>query len=111
MGDQRLVEEFDEAMYEVYRLALSEANYKASRFLEMLYAHRGLETARILLHAPNVSDGYTALWERGRLDLTVEAVIHDNAKWHPLFTNEDLTICRNRLRDYGYFKEGKASEG
>ena len=111
MAGQKLVEEFDEAMYELYRRALSEANYQAARFLEMLYAHRGLETARILLHAPNVSDGYTALWERGRLDLTVEAVIHDNAKWHPLFTNEELAICQGRLRDYGYFKKGHASEG
>ena len=77
----------------------------------MLYTHGGLKTARILLHAPNVSEGYKALWERGRLDLTVEAVIHDNAKWHPLFTNEDLTICRNRLREYGYFKKEKPNEG
>jgi hypothetical protein len=106
MADQNLVEEFDEAMYGIYQRALSEANYRATRFLEMLYAHRGVETARILLHAPNVSGGYTALWERGRLDLTVEAVIHDNAKWHSLFTDEDLSICRNRLQEYGYFKKG-----
>jgi hypothetical protein len=49
-----------------------------------------------------VSEGYTALWERGRLDLTVEAVIHDNPKWHTLFTQEDLEICTRRLRDYRY---------
>jgi len=38
--------------------------------------------------------------ERGRLDLTVEAVIHDNQKWHRLFTQEDLAICARRLREY-----------
>ena len=38
----------------------------------MLHEHRGLETARILLHASSVSEGYVALWERKRLDLTVE---------------------------------------
>ena len=92
MGDEKLLHGFDEAIHDIYRRALSEANYHASRFLEMLYAHRGLETARILLHAPKVSDGYTALWERGRLDLTVEAVINDNPKWHPLFTDEELVI-------------------
>jgi hypothetical protein len=31
------------------------------RFLHMLYEHRGLEAARILLHPTNVSEGYTAL--------------------------------------------------
>jgi hypothetical protein len=67
----------------------------------MLYEHRGLETARILLHSPNVSEGYT-LYLRGRLDLTVEAVIHDNPKWHPLFTQDELAICTKRLEDYRY---------
>ncbi len=76
----------------------------ATRFLHMLYEHRGLETARILLHSTNVSEGYTALWERGRLDLTVEAVIHDNSKWHPLFTQEDLAICTKRLKEYRYLE-------
>ena len=47
---------------------------------------------------------YTALWERGRLDVTVEAVIHDNPKWHPLFTQEDLAICAKRLREYRYLE-------
>jgi hypothetical protein len=70
----------------------------------MLYAHRGLETAVILLPSPTVSEGYTALWERGRLDLKVEAVIHDHAKWYPLFSADDLAICAKRLQEYQYLK-------
>jgi hypothetical protein len=50
-----------------------------------------------------VSEGYAALWERNRLDLTVEAVIYDNPKWHRLFTEEELTTCKRRLADYRYF--------
>jgi len=73
---EHLVAEFDQEMFRIYERARSEANYNATRFLHMLYEHRGLEIARILLHSTNVSEGYTALWERGRLDLTVEAVIH-----------------------------------
>jgi hypothetical protein len=68
----------------------------------MLHDHRGLETARILLHKQKPSDGYTALYLRGRLDLTVEAVINDNPKWHSLFTQEELAICAKRLEDYEY---------
>jgi hypothetical protein len=45
------------------------------------------------------------LWERDRLDLTVEAVILEEAKWHPLFTPEEIEICRKRLKDYGYSAE------
>ena len=104
MADGPLVAEFDQEMFRIYERARSEANYNATRFLHMLYEHRGLEIARILLHSTNVSEGYTALWERGRLDLTVEAVIHDNQKWHRLSTQEDLAICARRLREYRYLE-------
>jgi hypothetical protein len=56
------------------------------------------------LHSTTVSEGYMALWERGRLDLTVEAVIHDNPKWRPLFTVEELGICTKCLEQYEYFQ-------
>ena len=98
-----LVNEFDQAMLSIYQRALSEAQYRATRFLKMLHEHRGLQTAQLLIHSSTVSEGYTALWERQRLDLTVEAVIHDNPKWHSLFTEEELAICKKRLTDYEYF--------
>jgi hypothetical protein len=103
MGDEALAQAFEAAMYEVYRRAKSEARYTPSVFFGMLTEQGGLSTARTLIHRPAVSDGYTALWERGRLDLTVEAVVIDNPRWHPLFTPEELAICRRRLEKYRYF--------
>ena len=100
--DTKILAAFDEAMLNIYERALTEAGYRASRFLEMLHVHRGLETARILIHSSTVSEGYTALWHRKRLDLTVEAVILGNPAWHSLFTPDELDICRRRLTDYGY---------
>jgi hypothetical protein len=73
--------------------------------LQLLHEHRGIETAQILLHASKVSDGYVALWERQRLDLTVEAVILAE-KWHPLFSEQEREIARNRLAEYGYTPKG-----
>jgi hypothetical protein len=73
-----LEQRFDAAMLHIYRRAKSEAKYNATRYFQMLTDHGGLETARILLHANAVSDAYTALWERSRLDLIVEALIHDH---------------------------------
>jgi len=93
---------FDIKMWNIYRRAYHEANYNATRFLQMLEQHGGFETARLLIHSTTVSDGYTALWERGRLDLTVEALIHDNPDYHPLFTDEELKIVRKRLTEYKY---------
>lgn len=93
--------EFHDAMIGVYRRARSEAGYVATRFLGMLSERGGLATARYLLHAPAVSEGYTALWERGRLDLTVEATILE-AKWRPLFSDDERTLAVARLREYGF---------
>ena len=89
-------------MLEIYRRAKKEAKYNAQRFLQMVVDHGGLETAKILINAENVSDGYTALWERGRLDLTVEAMVIENDKFHSLFTDEELQICARRLKAYNY---------
>jgi hypothetical protein len=97
-----LEERFDAAMLEIYRRAKAEARYNATRYFQMLTEHRGLETARILLHSDTVSDGYTALWERGRLDLTVEALIHDHPEYHPLFNDAEREIARRRLEQYKY---------
>ncbi len=94
-------DDFTEAMLDIYRRAKAEAKYEARIFLGMVVESGGLETAQYLLHAPKVSDGYTALWQRGRLDLTVEAMILD-PRWHGLFSDDERKIAVDRLRTYGY---------
>jgi hypothetical protein len=93
---------FDRAMMDIYVRAKSEANYTASIFHRMLCERGGLATARQLINERTPSEGYTALWERGRLDLTVEAVVTDNRVWHDLFESQELERARKRLSDYGY---------
>jgi hypothetical protein len=94
---------FDEAMMRIYVRAKTEVGYNAARYLQMLHDYRGLETARLLVLAAQPSEGYTALWERGRLDLTVEALVLQ-AQGQPLFAQEPelLERARRRLIDYGY---------
>ena len=93
--------QFNEAMLNIYRRAKAEAGYNATRFLSMVVEHGGLETALYLLHTATVSEGYTALWERERLDLTVEAMIL-RPEWQALFSDVERRIAVNRLREYGY---------
>jgi len=93
---------FDQAMFEVYRRAKDEAGYPANIFLQMLTNDGGWRTAKTLINAAKPSDGYTALQLRGRLDLTVEAVVVEDARWHQLFTDEEIARATKRLRDYGY---------
>jgi hypothetical protein len=94
--------EFDQAMFTIYRRAKSEANYNATIFLNMLSSKGGLPTAKHLINAERPSDGYTHLYERGRLDLTVEAMVVENSHWHELFTEDELVKARKRLQAYGY---------
>jgi hypothetical protein len=104
MPTSKLEAAFDAAMMEIYLRAKSEAGYTASIFYDMLSRMKGLATAKQLINDRKESSGYAALWERGRLDLTVEAVVHDNLKWHSLFETEELEKARKRLQKYGYFK-------
>jgi hypothetical protein len=99
---QDLLKQFDLAMFEIYRRAKSEAKYNATIFFGMLNDRGGVDTAKYLINSPKPSDGYTALYERGRLDLTVEAMVIESDKWHELFTAEELVRARKRLADYGY---------
>jgi len=94
--------QFHGAMITIYQRAKSEANYPATIFFRMVDERGGLSTAKYLINAPKVSDGYTALWERKRLDLTVEAEVVENPKWHSLFTQDELAKARKRLIDYNY---------
>ncbi len=88
-------------MVDVYRKARSEAGYNATLFLRMVTDHGGLAAARQLLHAPAVSQGFTALWERGRLDLTMEALVL-REPFPVLFTEDELETARQRLKAYGH---------
>jgi hypothetical protein len=99
--DRALPAEFEAAMRSVYTRAKDEAGYNATQFLRMLTDHGGLATAKRLLANPRVSDGFVALYERKRLDLTVEAQVL-NPKFAPLFTAEELQTARNWLREFGY---------
>lgn len=106
-----LAKQFDAEMFEIYRRAHSEAGYKATIFLGMVADRGGLATAKVLINSARPSDGYTHLYERGRLDLTVEALVTENEKWHPLFTKDELSKARKRLADYGYRSPAKPGVG
>ena len=97
----KLEQQFDEAMFDVYRRAKTEVHYNATRFFQMLIEHRGVRTAQILLNSTDVSEGYTVLAELGRLDLTVEALVLD-PQWEELFSDEERQIARDRLEAYDW---------
>lgn len=79
--------------------------YNPHEFLRMLSQYGPRETARRLVpdgtlnHLPY---GFTRLWEVHRLDLTLEALIHDHPQFHPLFDPDTIANCDARLLLVGY---------
>jgi len=92
---------FEAEMANIYQRAKRECNYNATRFLQMMTELGALGTAKALLHAPGLSDGFTALWECDCLGLTMEALVL-RSPWNSLFTEEELAVARKRLTDLGY---------
>jgi len=61
----------------------------------------GVATARSLLASTTPQEGFIRLWECGRLDLTVEALVL-NPEYVSLFTGQDRQEARAQLEAYGY---------
>jgi hypothetical protein len=93
--------EFGRRMIDAYHRARKEAGYHAGYFRSMLAEHGPVLTARKLLAAPTVSDGFSALWEHERLDLTVEALVIE-PQFAGLFDEKERETARNRLAQFGF---------
>jgi hypothetical protein len=96
---------FHQEMLNVYSNALWHCRYDARIFLPMVNDHGGLEAARRLLATSYLPDGFAELWMRGRLDLTMEALVVKEP-WRRLFTDEEITVARQRLADPGGRQQG-----
>lgn len=90
---------FHRRMVELYERAKREADYNATYFLRMLSEHGGVETARILVGNPQPSEGFTQLWMKGRLDLTVESAVLE-PEFADVFDVELRQMARERLDSY-----------
>ena len=94
-------ERFQAAMLDLYLRARDEAGYDALILRSMIFEIGGLETAHVLLKHANMSEGFIALWERHRLDLTVEALAL-RPEFAVLFNEAELSAARQRLEGVSY---------
>lgn len=92
---------FHSEMVAIYETAKRDLHYNATRFLQLVSTLGGVAAARQLLHTSQPSEGFTTLWDRGRLDLSVEAHVIDD-RYAELFTDEERELARRRLEQYGW---------
>lgn len=101
MEDTKLL--FHRAKMNIYHTAKKDLGYNANRFVQMLPSPEdSIHTAKKIVLSPTPSDGFSELWRRGRLDLTVEALVGYDTRFKSLFTDEERTSSQNRLLEMGY---------
>ncbi|MGG5823957.1 HNH endonuclease [Falsiroseomonas sp. HW251] len=80
-----------------------EASYNPTAFKRMFTEGNPVAAIKALLANENhVASGFTKLFLKGKLDLTVEAQILSDALWWPHFTDEDRAVARRRLKKVNY---------
>lgn len=97
-----LLKLFELELRKLAKRAIDEVGYRPQNFLDML-EDRGAEATAHHLLAGKPSDGFTRLWEAGRLDLSLEALAVEGP-WNALFTESELATARRRLTEAGYAK-------
>lgn len=93
---------FDERIRKAISDTKTECNYNPKAFVQMVNTYGALETVkRLLASKQNIASGLEKLWELGRLDLCFERIIFEH-EWHDLFTKEELTEAKKRLKELKY---------
>lgn len=94
--------QFQNAILKLYDDSNKAINYRPTRLMEMSNELGAVQAARQLISKPDdPSSGFMKLWEKGRLDLSVEALIL-KPEFAPLFTEEEREKARQYLREYKY---------
>jgi hypothetical protein len=95
-----LEQAFHKEMQNTYHESVK-VGYKPTRFMQMVNQQGGVSTAHQLMARDEVSDGFTDLWQRKRLDLSVEALVL-KPEYASLFSDEERVRARKRLADVDY---------
>ena len=91
---------FDERINESIR-EMIRIGYRPQAFITMRVTHGTIIAVKKLINSQEIPRGFITLWERNRLDLSMENIIQE-PEWNDLFTEDDRKIAKQRLKDYGY---------
>ena len=95
----QLESELRGAFRDAHATARSELGFGMPVLIQMVAESGPTDAARRIL--PQVTDMFTKLFMRGRLDLSVEAIVL-REKFRPLFTDDELRLASDRLRESNY---------
>jgi len=102
MDNAALKKEFNKAAWEIYNEARVKLKYDSEVFYRMINDHGGLGAVKNLINAGKPSQGFLFFLEKGKLNLSAEALALSDPKWAPLFSEKELNRARDRLKRHGY---------
>jgi len=78
--------------------------YKPKIFMSMIFESDTVTAVKKLLNSNKISDGFVKLFDKGRLDLSMENIVFSE-DWGGLFTPEEKNIAKKRLIEYNFIKD------
>ena len=98
---EKLKKLFHQEIIDLYKNVIKSVKYKPTRLMDYINKYGGYEAAvKYISTESNVQD-FAILWEKERLDLSVEALI-TNEKFRSLFSEDILSFCDRKLKEYSY---------
>ncbi len=86
---------FHKIVVNAYNTARKECGYNASVFIQLINEHGAVKVAKDFLSKNHATTGFEKLWEKGRLDLTIEASVL-LPQYKSIFSKEERNM---RLKD------------
>ena len=104
-GEDSIMEQLKRELRERYISTYNECKkikYSPRYFLDMVVSNEDIiEVTRRLIHKEGGTSGFEILYEKNRMDLSVENIILE-PRFRVLFSKEDLIVAYQRLKDYGF---------
>ena len=101
LSTDQLKKSFHQEMINLYKMIIKLVKYKPTRLMDYINKYGGYEAAvKYISTESNVQD-FAVLWEKERLDLSVEALITSET-YRVLFPEEMVAFCDRKLKEYSY---------
>ncbi|MBP3887988.1 MAG: hypothetical protein J6F30_10160 [Cellulosilyticum sp.] len=98
---EQLKKLFHQDMISLYKQIIKSVKYKPTRLMDYINKYGGYEAAvKYISTESNVQD-FAILWEKERLDLSVEALM-TKEQYRGLFNEDIVNFCDRKLKEYSY---------
>lgn len=101
MEELTLQDRFHQDIVKACNRMKKEAGCNPTHFMKNLSTVGGLQAAKMMIAKNSDAETFSKLWENKKLSLSIEAFVI-KSDYRELFTEEEVKICVQRLRDYGY---------